>query len=202
MFNRKQYNHEYRIKNKERIIQKEKEYWQNHLEARRAKGKRYYQKHRKQVDKKNKKWAQNHKKRMVEIVLKSREKNREKFDKYQYKRNHSLKGRQALKKYNQSIHGKYQLYKNQHRRKKYDGEFITEPEFKEIVESSCIYCGENEKSRGIDRVDNSKGYIKENSAPCCRICNYMKKAMSKQEFMNHISKIYKYNLVKFFRPCP
>jgi hypothetical protein len=32
---------------------------------------------------------------------------------------------------------------------------------------------DNEKLTGIDRVDNSIGYVTSNIVPCCQICNMM-----------------------------
>jgi hypothetical protein len=49
-------------------------------------------------------------------------------------------------------------------------------EFKSIVCQPCFYCGTitSGESIGIDRFDNSKGYIVENCRPCCDTCNRMK----------------------------
>lgn len=81
-------------------------------------------------------------------------------------------------------------------------------EFKDFVliaEQTCIYCGchpsnkINSKSlvgewkyNGIDRIDNNKHYTKENSVSCCKRCNFMKSNLSKNDFLNHIKKIYEY----------
>lgn len=48
------------------------------------------------------------------------------------------------------------------------------------------------KVNGIDRVDNSVGYINDNVVPCCKTCNLGKHTMSYKEFL-----IYLDNLVKF-----
>lgn len=68
--------------------------------------------------------------------------------------------------------------------------------------SKCNYCGsqgtETAKSRaskstlsggalklnGIDRIDNSLGYIEGNVATCCKMCNISKGDMSCDEFKN------------------
>jgi len=49
-------------------------------------------------------------------------------------------------------------------------------EFKSVVCQPCFYCGTftEGESIGIDRFDNSKGYILENCRPCCDTCNRMK----------------------------
>ena len=137
---------------------------------------KYWDKHQD----KNKKWAQNNRKRVVEIVLASREKHREKFEEYQHK-------------FNRSSMGKYRFFKSRHITRGYEGKVITLEEYEKIVSNPCVYCGESILPRGIDRIDNSKGYIKNNSAPCCKICNYMKKTYSVKEFLNHIRKINKYS---------
>lgn len=75
-----------------------------------------------------------------------------------------------------------------------------------LAEQNCVYCGclpsnkINSKDligewqyNGIDRVDNTQNYTKENSVPCCKRCNFMKSNFSKNDFFNHIKKIYEHN---------
>ena len=69
---------------------------------------------------------------------------------------------------------------------------LTRDEFDKITSLSCRYCGFS-GIVGIDRIDNSKGYTQENSAPCCKVFNYMKKNLSVQDFISHITKIYNHN---------
>lgn len=79
---------------------------------------------------------------------------------------------------------------------------LTKEQVKELIESDCYYCGYKpsnnisvgqQKQRfiyqGIDRKDNSEGYTPDNVVPCCIVCNKMKKAMSHDEFLEHIHKI-------------
>lgn len=49
-------------------------------------------------------------------------------------------------------------------------------DFNQMVLSQCYYCKFQKDGEviGIDRIDNSKGYSKENCVPCCAICNRMK----------------------------
>lgn len=42
---------------------------------------------------------------------------------------------------------------------------------------------------GIDRVDSAKSYNAENCVPCCKVCNYMKRSLSRSEFLSHIAMI-------------
>lgn len=53
---------------------------------------------------------------------------------------------------------------------------ITYDEFVELVIQPCFYCGifYESKYNGIDRYDNTHGYTKDNTRPCCSVCNIMK----------------------------
>ena len=68
------------------------------------------------------------------------------------------------------------------------------------VKSNCHYCGKppNKSHRkcdtflynGLDRVDNSIGYIESNVVPCCYTCNKMKGVLTKEDFMEHLNSIF------------
>lgn len=81
---------------------------------------------------------------------------------------------------------------------------ITTEELSAIVVQKCFYCGSEPKNifratiekakekliyNGIDRYENSIGYVKSNLVPCCEICNRMKLTLSAKEFFEHIEKI-------------
>lgn len=82
---------------------------------------------------------------------------------------------------------------------------LTNEQFLDLVKSKCYYCGEEGTSIkkglgkssgdfyyvGIDRVDNTKGYLLENCVSCCWKCNNMKHTLNQKDFFDHISKIYK-----------
>ena len=70
--------------------------------------------------------------------------------------------------------GAFKLYKYAATQKNQDFTLSLD-DFKSLVIQPCVYCGEQEKPRGIDRWDNSIGYTLENSRPCCEICNYAKR---------------------------
>ena len=57
----------------------------------------------------------------------------------------------------------------------------------EFLNKPCIYCGDI--ARGVDRIDNSKGYIMENMATCCKKCNQMKSNLSQQDFIDQCVKV-------------
>ena len=83
---------------------------------------------------------------------------------------------------------------------------ISKKEFREVSQQHCYYCGSDLtnicKSRhksgdfihnGIDRIDSNKGYIKENIAACCKMCNIAKKDHTKNDFLMWVKKVYEYN---------
>lgn len=53
----------------------------------------------------------------------------------------------------------------------------------------CIYCGSPIETIGIDRVENTIGYELPNIVTCCKICNYMKRELSKKDFLLQCHKI-------------
>lgn len=96
----------------------------------------------------------------------------------------------------------YVAYKASAKRRGYRFD-LTKEQFREIITQPCIYCGESLTQRrkapiqgngdfeytGIDRYDNSKGYVLENCVPCCKKCNRIKTDMSVEEMETSISKI-------------
>jgi hypothetical protein len=66
--------------------------------------------------------------------------------------------------------------------------------FHDIVKSSCYYCGiiQEKGFNGIDRLDCTKGYVKENVVPCCEMCNFMKGTELPNIFIRHVEHILTY----------
>ena len=74
---------------------------------------------------------------------------------------------------------------------------LTDEEAISLIEQNCAYCGVNCANRiksgtvvkkeflynGIDRIDNTKGYIPENVNACCDMCNHAKKNHSLHDFL-------------------
>ena len=68
------------------------------------------------------------------------------------------------------------------------------------IKMNCHYCGKHPSKphrkcetflyNGLDRVDNSIGYIESNVVPCCYICNKMKGELSVEVFLEHINNIW------------
>lgn len=59
---------------------------------------------------------------------------------------------------------------------------LTKDQFLELTALACHYCGDTGRI-GVDRQDNSQGYVSDNVVPCCSICNYMKRTMGYEEFL-------------------
>ena len=85
---------------------------------------------------------------------------------------------------------------------------ISEKDFISLIVKECFYCGlppsnlkktKNYKQgllySGIDRIDSSKGYTKENCVSCCENCNKAKLAMSKDEFLSWVKRVYEYSCI-------
>lgn len=99
-----------------------------------------------------------------------------------------------LREYRKTLRGRFNIYLSSAKARGIEMEldFST---FSEIVSLPCSYCGDSESKIGIDRINNSIGYTRENSVACCRSCNYMKKDMSCKEFLMHVNRISDFNSI-------
>ena len=83
---------------------------------------------------------------------------------------------------------------------------LTIEEFEEITKMLCHYCGDTPSNKaqsgkttgyffynGIDRKDNAIGYTKDNSVPCCRVCNRAKNSMLYDDFIAWITRVVEFN---------
>lgn len=147
-------------------------------EKNRLKGRTYYYKNKEKCAEKNRKW---------------REKNRDRRNAYM--REYSKKYYQALevKPYTQIV-SKYRQYKASAKRRGIVFE-MTKEQFKAYTESHCSYCGFIGE-QGVDRIDNTKGYVEGNMCACCSTCNFIKRDRSVEEFINHCKRIIAFNSIK------
>jgi 5-methylcytosine-specific restriction endonuclease McrA len=67
---------------------------------------------------------------------------------------------------------------------------ISDEEAFKLFQGNCHYCGTPpDPCGGIDRKDNSCGYIPGNVLSCCKICNYGKRTMPYEAFQAHLGRI-------------
>jgi len=85
---------------------------------------------------------------------------------------------------------------------------LTVAQFRQLTSGPCFYCGiepaqmkysESEDTgtyiyNGIDRLDNTNGYILDNCVPCCGICNYAKANRHVSEFLAWAERIHNHGL--------
>ena len=107
-----------------------------------------------------------------------------------------------LPKGESSFNALYLRYKNQ--AKERDLIFKVEKEdFRLLTKKDCYYCGlepqqeQNAKCHnggyvynGIDRLDNSIGYISNNIVACCKTCNRSKHALDINQFQKWVKRAY------------
>ena len=69
---------------------------------------------------------------------------------------------------------------------------LSEEEFIILVKQSCYLCGiqpSDTHYNGIDRFDNSKGYVLSNCRPCCGHCNLLKRDILYETLLEKATKI-------------
>jgi hypothetical protein len=84
---------------------------------------------------------------------------------------------------------------------------ITKSLFAKLTKMSCYYCGIEPNQRkvvsngngiyiynGLDRVDSMIGYEERNVVPCCGTCNKAKMAMSREDFLSWVERVYKHSI--------
>ena len=90
----------------------------------------------------------------------------------------------------------YRIYRGPCAKKRdipFDLDFET---FGRVTSSPCFYCGAEPAStmrsqskrvtyqyNGVDRLDNTQGYVLGNVVACCKQCNFSKREQSAHEFM-------------------
>ena len=119
-----------------------------------------------------------------------RSQNREKFREQNlanYRRNRN-KILAHKKLYEKTPTGRFSNYKSTAKHRGYCFD-LTFEQFMSFWKLPCEYCGKEIPTIGLDRIDNSIGYVLENVIPCCEICNVMKQDLSRPQFLDQCSKI-------------
>lgn len=137
------------------------------------------------------------KQRKERLLIESDEKREHRLDRLSKWRE---KNRESIREYAkvnyQKDSTKFKTYSKEAIKRGYEFN-LSYQEFLDLFHQNCTYCYK-EDARGIDRVDNSKGYILENCVSCCEICNRMKWKLDKNDFLKHIESIYN-NSIKIIK---
>ena len=131
----------------------------------------YNRKHKKEKAEYSRLWRKKNPEKAKAIDRKSKEKHREERNKKKKKPKYLFKQYQ--------IGAKQRGYKWE----------LTFGQFMTLWQKPCYYCKKPIETVGLDRVENDGGYVITNLVPCCWICNQMKKARGKNEFISHCIKI-------------
>lgn len=86
----------------------------------------------------------------------------------------------------------YDEYRRSANKRKYEWSLSTD-NVEYITNQPCYLCGKlttNEHTNGIDRHDNTIGYIISNCRPCCGNCNYLKRDNEYDVFINKLMQIH------------
>jgi hypothetical protein len=120
-------------------------------------------------------------KRNAENMSKWRENNPEKVKESNDNRLHSIE-----------INFNHYKYDSTVQRREFDLSF---EQFETIVKSPCFYCGiiQDKGFNGIDKTDQTQGYVIENCVSCCKLCNFMKGAVDNITFLQRVEHILKRN---------
>ena len=93
----------------------------------------------------------------------------------------------SRKKFRSPYRKKFTNYQNSAKDRGYSFE-LGESDFESIVSQNCNYCG-CDTDVGIDRVDNTVGYVVSNCVPCCATCNRAKGTLSYDSFVSWIERL-------------
>ena len=85
--------------------------------------------------------------------------------------------------------------------------------FKILTSGFCHYCGSEPQQKigkngwqiyiynGIDRIDNDLDYTADNCVTCCKLCNYAKRDMTFNKFIEYLNQIVVYRTAKHETHC-
>jgi hypothetical protein len=104
------------------------------------------------------------------------------------KESYRAQQRAYSKVYKQTLDGKYTEYKGGATKRNYAFE-LTKEAFATYWQNPCHYCNSTIETIGLDRKDNSIGYIETNVVSCCKRCNRAKDTMTTEEYVTHCQRV-------------
>lgn len=168
-------NHQWYLKNKERILQQCKEKYEANKEKILEQRKKTYNENKEIILKRNKKYRKDNKDKLSEYNKEYRINNKEELLEKKKNYRNSKIGRATYLAYN------YREMDIKSGR----GECTLTPQWiiDNIFTKSCVYCGKSDWHKlGCDRIDNSKPHIESNVVCCCGECNVKKHLKDAKEF--------------------
>lgn len=92
--------------------------------------------------------------------------------------------REYSKEYNKTIWSRYARLRIKAKQRKIKFVISFDKYRRMIAKGLCTYCNEPLPiyGHGLDRVDVNKGYVTENTVPCCTSCNTIKGYLEKAGF--------------------
>ncbi|AGE51590.1 hypothetical protein PBCVCvsA1_541L [Paramecium bursaria Chlorella virus CvsA1] len=146
-------------------------------------------------EKKRRQYAENSEK-INEQQRKKYAENPEKFKERDRKREKDPeKFREYERKFRATIHGKFESIKRSAIRRNIPFE-LTEDFVGTMTDEPCFYCGQQTTGilrNGIDRLDNTVGYVEDNCVSCCGTCNKMKQCLDALTFVERCSQVSLHN---------
>lgn len=79
---------------------------------------------------------------------------------------------------------------------------LSRGQFRTLTRQNCHYCGSEPLAvltgatyngaytyNGVDRIDNTLGYVLDNCVPCCKFCNLAKAGATYDEFIAYLDRV-------------
>ena len=107
-----------------------------------------------------------------------------------WRENHPEKMSESNENKKNSKEINYSNYKRNAEYKNLDFDVLFD-DYSNVVTKECHYCGviQGKGFNGIDRKDQSVGYIVDNCVSCCKMCNYMKGSTCEEVFIKRVEHI-------------
>lgn len=194
-------NKRYREKHREEINRKNRERYQQNIEKERERSRAKYYRDKEKTKEQKRKWNAENKEQLEKYQAQYRELNKDKElarSKRWYEQQDPVKLYQKRKQRQLELHGtnayyitperNFKMYQRNAKKRNISFD-ITFEDFKQHWQQQCYYCNDYIETIGIDRLDNNKGYTKDNIVSCCRLCNWMKNKFDASSFIEQCMKI-------------